>query len=258
MTDFVEIVSNLGLADKAPIWGAVIDILRIDMPFITVIQFLKHSVLVTSWEPEHNGARSAGAIQTKLNARLLQTKKQAKQAKSHRYGKKAKKQNPGPQQPAQPKLSKAEKCRCNNERELQAACDSDNAALATDDDPQAPKEAQEALQLIPLDDWYHIPLFVPTTKMDVNMDPALITNEPRAPSWSPTGVDNMQLQLPAPETPPRTCSPSPQPQSHMCVDPASTRDGPTSSHTPPRPDSYACVPESRFVILLEDPLTLPM
>ncbi|KDQ55424.1 hypothetical protein JAAARDRAFT_195804 [Jaapia argillacea MUCL 33604] len=57
MMDFVEIVSNLGLVDEAPVWGAVIDILGIDMPFITVIQLLKHSVPVTYiWGDEERAA----------------------------------------------------------------------------------------------------------------------------------------------------------------------------------------------------------
>ncbi|KDQ52742.1 hypothetical protein JAAARDRAFT_198078 [Jaapia argillacea MUCL 33604] len=240
MPDFVEIVSNLGLADEAPVQGAVIDILGINMPFIMVLQLLKHSVPVTyiwsdeeravavakptwlQWEPEHNGAKSAGAIQTELNAKFLQTKKQAKQAKSCYYRKRAKKQKPASQQSSQPKLSKAEKRRLKDEREVQAACNSDDTALATEGDPQASKEAQEALESTPPDDWYHIPLFVPASEMDVDIDPTPNTDKPRAPSWSPTRMDNVQSQSSVPETPPRTRSPSPRPQSPMRVDPTSS------------------------------------
>ncbi|KDQ53985.1 hypothetical protein JAAARDRAFT_197079 [Jaapia argillacea MUCL 33604] len=210
--DFVEIVSNLGLADEAPVRGAVIDILGIDMPFITVIQLLKHSVPVTymwgdeeraaavvkptwlQWEPEHNGMRSAGAIQTKLNAKLLQTKKQAKQAKAHCYRKRAKKQNPTPQQPAQPKLSKAEKHRCNDERELQAACDSDDAALAADNNvgnptrPLTESRHYTISTITPLNQVYDIPSLQIELNLPVSYD--FGPDIPLPHSWPPHGTQS--------------------------------------------------------------------
>ncbi|KDQ52381.1 hypothetical protein JAAARDRAFT_198301 [Jaapia argillacea MUCL 33604] len=190
------------------------------------------------WEPERNGARSAGVIRTELDTKFLQTKKQTKQAKSCHCGKISKKQNPTPQQLSQPKLSRAEKRWRNEEREAQAACDLDDAALATEGDPQASREAQEASQLILLDSWYYIPLFVLATEMDIDADLVTAADELRAPSRSPTGMDNTQLWSSAPETHPRTHSPSPRPHSPMHIDPPGARDSPTSPHMPPRSDAY--------------------
>ncbi|KDQ55423.1 hypothetical protein JAAARDRAFT_195803 [Jaapia argillacea MUCL 33604] len=151
--------------------------------------------------PLHQEADKTGEV--------LSIREESQQAETH------------PQQSTQPKLSRAEKRRLNDKREVQAASDLDDAALAAEGDPQALKEVQEALQSIPINNWYRIPLFVLATDMDVDMDPTPTTDEPRAPSWSPTRVDNVQSQSPVPQTPPRTRSPSPRPQSPMRVEPTS-------------------------------------
>ncbi|KDQ65195.1 hypothetical protein JAAARDRAFT_188444 [Jaapia argillacea MUCL 33604] len=158
---FVKIVSDLGLADEAPVRGAIIDILWIHQPFVTTLQLLRHSDPVTyvwgddkraaaeekptwlQWEPSHNGERSTGTIQTEVNIQFLRNKHKVKQAKLQHYREQAaKKKCSQLKQPSQSKqlprtkLSRAEKKRLKEEKQRQADCDLDDTALAAEGDPQ--------------------------------------------------------------------------------------------------------------------------
>ncbi|KDQ49243.1 hypothetical protein JAAARDRAFT_201024 [Jaapia argillacea MUCL 33604] len=211
---FVEIVSELGLADEAPVQGAVIDILQIHQPFVTTLQLLRHSVPVTyvwgdderaaveekptwlQWEPSCNGARSTDAIQTEAARKKHSQLKQPSQSK----------------QPPQTKLSKVEKKQLKEEKQRQADCESDDTALAVEGDPQVVPAYPATLSA-----WYRIPLFELATKMDVDMNPNLATNKPMSPSGPSQGVDGEPNQPSPLFTPPRHPSPSPRPLSLMEV-----------------------------------------